>query len=270
MARSSPARSSTEHRPRTLDHGDGHPRRDRRAHRRGRRCPLRRRLRARRAAGARERRYRHRHARSARTGDGIAERRRHRDPHGPARHRARHRHRARRSDNRYEITTLRRDERTDGRHAEVAFTDDWREDAARRDFTINAMSAAPDGTLLRLFRRAGGLEDRTRALRRRPRHAHRRGPPAGAPLLPLSTPGTARVSRTRTRSPPAPPRPTRSRISLNEAADTIPRLSYERVQSEFMKLLSAPDPTSSVHRAMRDTGVLARLLPDAQRTEHLR
>ena len=44
---------------------------------------------------------------------------------------------------RYEITTLRRDERTDGRHAEVAFTDDWREDAARRDFTINAMSATP-------------------------------------------------------------------------------------------------------------------------------
>ena len=58
--------------------------------------------------------------------------------------------------NRYEITTLRRDERTDGRHAEVAFTDDWREDAARRDFTINAMSATPDGTLHDYF---GGQAD---------------------------------------------------------------------------------------------------------------
>ncbi|WP_439486246.1 CCA tRNA nucleotidyltransferase [Blastomonas fulva] len=42
-----------------------------------------------------------------------------------------------------EITTLRRDVTTDGRHAEVAFTDDWREDAARRDFTINALFADP-------------------------------------------------------------------------------------------------------------------------------
>ena len=57
---------------------------------------------------------------------------------------------------RYEITTLRRDERTDGRHAEVAFSDDWQEDAARRDFTINAMSATPDGALHDYF---GGRED---------------------------------------------------------------------------------------------------------------
>ena len=58
--------------------------------------------------------------------------------------------------NRYEITTLRRDERTDGRHAEVAFTDDWEQDAARRDFTINAMSVTPDGVLHDYF---GGQED---------------------------------------------------------------------------------------------------------------
>ena len=42
-----------------------------------------------------------------------------------------------------EVTTLRRDVATDGRHAQVAFTDDWRADAARRDFTINALSADP-------------------------------------------------------------------------------------------------------------------------------
>jgi len=47
----------------------------------------------------------------------------------------------------YEITTLRVDMKTDGRHAEVAFTDDWRGDAARRDLTINALYADADGTL---------------------------------------------------------------------------------------------------------------------------
>ena len=47
----------------------------------------------------------------------------------------------------YEITTLRVDMTTDGRHAEVAFTDDWQGDAARRDFTINALYADADGTL---------------------------------------------------------------------------------------------------------------------------
>ena len=56
----------------------------------------------------------------------------------------------------FEITTLRRDVATDGRHAEVAWTDDWREDAARRDFTINAMSLDRAGTVHDYF---GGQED---------------------------------------------------------------------------------------------------------------
>ncbi|MGH7155366.1 MAG: CCA tRNA nucleotidyltransferase, partial [Acetobacteraceae bacterium] len=55
-----------------------------------------------------------------------------------------------------EITTLRRDVETDGRHAVVAFTDDWRADAARRDFTINALSMTRDGFVFDYF---GGIED---------------------------------------------------------------------------------------------------------------
>ena len=47
----------------------------------------------------------------------------------------------------FEITTLRRDVATDGRHAVVSFTDDWTEDAKRRDFTINALYAGRDGKL---------------------------------------------------------------------------------------------------------------------------
>ena len=57
----------------------------------------------------------------------------------------------------YEVTTLRRDLDTDGRHATVAFTDDWREDAARRDFTINALYADPaSGEMFDYF---GGIAD---------------------------------------------------------------------------------------------------------------
>ncbi|MEH3122279.1 MAG: CCA tRNA nucleotidyltransferase [Sphingomonas phyllosphaerae] len=56
-----------------------------------------------------------------------------------------------------EVTTLRRDVATDGRHAVVAFSDDWREDAARRDFTMNALYADPlTGEIFDWF---GGLDD---------------------------------------------------------------------------------------------------------------
>ncbi|MBX9725872.1 MAG: hypothetical protein K2X09_01290, partial [Rickettsiales bacterium] len=50
-----------------------------------------------------------------------------------------------------EVTTLRRDVTTDGRRATVAFTEDWREDAARRDFTINALSMDSQGTIYDYF-----------------------------------------------------------------------------------------------------------------------
>ncbi|PHR12636.1 MAG: polynucleotide adenylyltransferase [Sphingopyxis sp.] len=56
-----------------------------------------------------------------------------------------------------EITTLRRDVSTDGRRATVAFSDDWREDAARRDFTINALFADPE--TMEIFDYFGGLDD---------------------------------------------------------------------------------------------------------------
>src|SRR3546814_7197437 len=56
----------------------------------------------------------------------------------------------------FEITTLRRDVETDGRRARVAFTDDWQADAARRDFTFNAMSCTAEGCLFDPF---GGRAD---------------------------------------------------------------------------------------------------------------
>ena len=56
----------------------------------------------------------------------------------------------------FEVTTLRRDVSTDGRRATVAFTTEWSEDAARRDFTINALYASEDGEIFDYF---GGLDD---------------------------------------------------------------------------------------------------------------
>ncbi len=58
--------------------------------------------------------------------------------------------------NGFEVTTLRRDIETDGRKATVAFTDDWAADAARRDFTLNALYCSPDG---QVFDPVGGLDD---------------------------------------------------------------------------------------------------------------
>ena len=60
-----------------------------------------------------------------------------------------------------EVTTLRRDVETFGRHATVAFTDDWEEDAARRDFTINALMADPvTGEVFDYFEGLADLEQR--------------------------------------------------------------------------------------------------------------
>ena len=61
----------------------------------------------------------------------------------------------------FEITTLRRDVETDGRHAIVVFTDDWIQDARRRDFTINALSCSPDGMIYDPF---GGVDDLKRGV----------------------------------------------------------------------------------------------------------
>jgi poly(A) polymerase len=58
----------------------------------------------------------------------------------------------------HEVTTLREDVETDGRHAKVVFGRDWRRDAERRDFTMNALSVARDGTL---YDYVGGLDDLT-------------------------------------------------------------------------------------------------------------
>ena len=86
----------------------------------------------------------------------------------------------------HEVTTFRRDVETFGRHATVAFSTDVAEDAARRDFTMNALYALPDGQVIDPL---GGLPDlraRSGAIRGRAAGAHRRGLPAHPALLSFS------------------------------------------------------------------------------------
>ena len=151
----------------------------------------------------------------------------------------------------YEITTLRRDVSTDGRNATVAFTDDWIEDAARRDFRLNALYADASGVVHDptgqgvADAREGRIvfvgdpetrirEDYLRILRFFRFFAwYGRGEPDATGLE-----------------------------ACADLAEGVDRLSAERVSKELLKLLAAPDPRPSV-RAMARAGVLDRVLPGA-------
>ena len=155
-------------------------------------------------------------------------------------------------DNRgFEITTLRRDVATDGRHARVAFTDDWIVDARRRDFTFNALSATRDGVVHDPFAGVSDLalghvrfigkpsdriaEDYLRILRFfRFRATHGRKPDSQAALT-----------------------------ACRRAATCLQQLPGERIRDEMLKLLAAPRP-AEVLALMYDQRVLAEVLPEAR------
>ena len=150
----------------------------------------------------------------------------------------------------FEVTTLRRDIATDGRHAVVSFTDDWHEDAARRDFTINAMSMTAAAELFDPFGGRADLaagrvrfvgdpaqriaEDYLRVLRFFRFHARYA---SGAPDAPAIA-------------------------AIRAAVPGLARLSAERVWSELKRILAGPDPAATT-ALMRDCGVLAAVLPEA-------
>lgn len=150
-----------------------------------------------------------------------------------------------------EITTLRHDVSTDGRRATVAFAEDWPEDAARRDFTINALYADPlTGQIFDYF---DGLADlaarRVRFIgdaRQRIREDHLR---------------ILRYFRFQARFG-SQPADAEAEGACAELAATLKGLSRERVGMEMMNLLGLPDPAPTVAR-MADLGVLAVILPEA-------
>ena len=150
----------------------------------------------------------------------------------------------------FEITTLRRDVETDGRHALVAFTSDWRQDASRRDFTINAMSMTRDGTVFDYF---GGRTDldagRVRFV--------------GDPATRIAEDylRVLRFFRFQARYG----RTTPDHATLLALRDGIPglgRLSVERVWHELRRILVAPDPAEAIG-LMRTLGIWRAVAPEA-------
>ncbi len=152
----------------------------------------------------------------------------------------------------FEITTLRRDVETDGRHAAVAWTDDWRTDAARRDFTINAMSMTRDG---RVFDYFGGIGDLREGRLRFVGDAPARIAEDYLRILRFFR-FQARYGRQ------APDEATLS--ALQGGVPGLALLSPERVWSEFKRILLAPDPAGSL-ALMQALGVLAAIIPEAAR-----
>jgi poly(A) polymerase len=150
----------------------------------------------------------------------------------------------------FEVTTLRKDTATDGRHADVEFTTDWAEDAARRDFTFNAMSARADGKIFDLFgghedANAGRVcfignprdriqEDYLRILRYFRFLAHYGKEPPSDEVLAV----------------------------CQELRAGLAQLSSERIRDELTKLMSAPDPSRAIS-AMICTSILEDVLPEA-------
>jgi poly(A) polymerase len=152
----------------------------------------------------------------------------------------------------FEIATLRRDVETDGRRAVVAFTDDWAEDAARRDFRLNALYADVDG---RLYDPTGhGVADCR----------------AGAIVFVGDAETRIREDALRIlrffrflawygRTPPDP-----AALGACAALKSLTaNLSAERIAAELLKLFAADDPRVAV-RLMAGAGVLAAVLPEAQ------
>ncbi len=149
-----------------------------------------------------------------------------------------------------EITTLRRDVSTDGRRATIAYTDDWQEDAARRDFTINALYADPlTGAVSDYF---GGIAD------------------LDARRLRFIGDASARIAEDHLRIL----RYFRflARYGDNEldssaydacvaAANSLMALSRERIADELLKLLGVAAPVHALH-LMVEGGILRPVLPE--------
>ena len=156
----------------------------------------------------------------------------------------------------FEITTLRRDVETDGRHAVVAWTADWREDAARRDFTINAMSIDRAGRLHDHFDGAADL------------HAGRvRFVGDAAARIAEDALRILRFFRFHARYGRAVPDPA-AVGAIGGAVGLLRQLSAERVWAELRRLLEGPDPADA-SRLMHRLGVLDALLPRGGNPERL-
>ena len=152
-----------------------------------------------------------------------------------------------------EITSLRRDVSTDGRRATVAFTDDWREDAARRDFTINALLADPQtGEVFDYF---GGLDDL----------AARRVRFIGDPYQRIAEDHLRILRFFRFHARFGAGEPDHAALDACSArANDLMALSRERIADELLKLLTVSDPEPTVE-IMLSNAILKPVIPEVDR-----
>ncbi|MDR9804998.1 CCA tRNA nucleotidyltransferase [Rhizobium hidalgonense] len=152
----------------------------------------------------------------------------------------------------FEVTTLRTDVETDGRHAKVAFSTDWKADAERRDLTINALYADADGEVVDLV---GGLADIERRNIRFIGDAAKRIAEDHLRILRFfrffAYYGSGRPDAEGLKA-------------CSAARSKLKTLSAERVWSELRKLLSAADPGRAL-LWMRQVAVLTEILPESEK-----
>jgi len=157
----------------------------------------------------------------------------------------------------FEVTTLRRDVSTDGRHAVVAFSDDWRADAGRRDFTINALYADPlTGAVFDYF---GGLDDL----------AARRVRFIGDAATRIAEDHLRILRFFRFHARFGVGAPDAAGLAACQArANDLMALSRERVRGELLKLLAVADPVPTI-TVMLNAGILAPVLPEVADIDRL-
>ncbi len=150
----------------------------------------------------------------------------------------------------FEVTTLRRDVSTDGRRATVAFSTDWKEDAARRDFTINALYADPESR--EIFDYFNGFADLRNHHIRFIGNAEQRIAEDHLRILRLFR-FHARFGKGAIDAD--------ALAAAGKNARTLMALSRERIADELRKLLSVTDPAGAV-QAMLDAAIFAAFLPE--------
>lgn len=152
----------------------------------------------------------------------------------------------------FEVTTLRKDVETHGRHATVAFTDDWEADARRRDFTINALYCSADGTV---HDPLGGRQD---VLARRVRFIGDAGERIREDYLRI-----LRFFRFGAQYGDGTPDGEGLAACVRER-EGLAHLSGERIRQEMMRLLMAPGALHALE-ALREFGILPEVLPAVPR-----
>jgi poly(A) polymerase len=152
-----------------------------------------------------------------------------------------------------EVTTLRRDVATDGRRATVAFTADWKEDASRRDFTINAFSADPEtGEIFDYFGGEADLKDRRLRF-------------IGNPLNRIAEDHLRILRFFRFHARFGKGEPDAAALdACTRRANDLMALSRERIADELLKLLALADPAPTL-ALMVECGIFAPVLPEFTR-----